>query len=602
MLALRFARRPDLPPPPPQQPVWQSPPAARYPAQVWQQAGLALCAELTPCPHSGRCLLGWLRLDNRASLAAKLGLAADRHSDGELLLAAYQRWQQHCLAELEGDFAFALYDPQRQQVLLGRDALGHRPLYYLLDSQQLLVSTTPPILTRAAGAALQPDPAWIARFLLNQSQSQQHTAFTALHKLPPGHWALVTPQHCTLHDYRQWTLDHATTTDTDWVAAYRHQLEQAVARRLPAAGAIGCENSGGIDSAALTGIGAVQAGADRMYCLASAVLEDEPGLILATSQLHGIAHNYLSARQYELSDEDIRGALAVMSYPVEHGNASLHLPFYRLCQQLGIGTLLSGFGGDEAVSYSGALCYPELLAQRQWHALWSRLPGGVVPRSLRLARLLWRQQAQPAPQSNLGYHPLRREVLADPALQQLTPWPTSLPCQQPSLNTHVLYERLYAPYVATRLENGALLAASHGVQYQWPLLDQQLIQQYLSTPTPEKRGPNGVSRYLHRRAIAGYVPPQVQWRPSKDMGITQRLRQTVWAQRSAQLQRTLQDTLAALDPALQALVDSEGLLARMAQLRHTDMARQPIPLLQIEQIQQRLRWLNAWLHHKPWQA
>jgi asparagine synthase (glutamine-hydrolysing) len=64
------------------------------------------------------------------------------------------------------------------------------------------------------------------------------------------------------------------------------------------------------------------------------------------------------------------------------------------------------------------------------------------------------------------------------------------------------------------------MAASHGIDYVWPMLDRRLIQQWLSTPSIWKAGNARVGRYLHRMAVDGICPPDVAWKAEKDMGFS----------------------------------------------------------------------------------
>jgi asparagine synthase (glutamine-hydrolysing) len=85
------------------------------------------------------------------------------------------------------------------------------------------------------------------------------------------------------------------------------------------------------------------------------------------------------------------------------------------------------------------------------------------------------------------------------------------------INDAVLY-LLSRPFLPTRLEDCSLMAASYGVEYSWPLLDQRLVQQWLTTPAVWKVGDGCIGRYLHRRAIDGVCADKVTWKASKDMG------------------------------------------------------------------------------------
>src|SRR6185503_4097868 len=75
------------------------------------------------------------RLDNRAELLEKLKLPREA-SDGSCVLAAYELWGDRFVEQLNGDFALCLYDPARPAVLLARDVIGLRPMYYYRDDHR----------------------------------------------------------------------------------------------------------------------------------------------------------------------------------------------------------------------------------------------------------------------------------------------------------------------------------------------------------------------------------------------------------------------------------------------------------------------------------
>lgn len=557
------------------------------------------------CPHSQCVVLGWLRLDNRSQLVARLGQQWMTASDPALLVAAYLQWQQDCVARLEGDFAFVLYDPRHHRLLLGRDATGSRPLYYLQEAGRVSVSMLPASLLALASTPPPLNEDWIIHYLMERSASHEATAYQHLHKLPPGHVAVVSPEGMQVQPYVQWDLasPRHDARDPYWVQAYREQLEQAVWRRVPAGRLLGCENSGGIDSASLIGFAARRTGGERIVSLGRATMAEEESHILATSALHGIRHNHLEYEPYQPTDRDIDQMLATLAYPVEHPVAWQQLPFYRYCQQHQVGTLFSGFGGDEVVTSYGARLPAELADLGMWRALWQITPGTPWLRALRLLkRGLERYhlpQASAAAHAQLTRHwqhtPLCAELKARPDLQSRFFHRDGYDIPRRSVNAHAIHNRLAMPYVATRMENSALLAASYGVEYCWPLLDAQLIRQFLRTPAIEKVGPGGLGRYLHRRAMEGIAPPMVQWRPSKDMGTNLYAAKRDKTAQHQTLTHRLEQVLACMSPQLAAIVDSQH-LRRL----HEEAGRHPhddpsrLRQRTVDQMITRLQWLNRW--------
>ena len=523
---------------------------------------------------AGVALAFWGHLDERRTLGARLGLDGDTCNasmDADLVLAAWLRWGDDLCRHLVGDFALAVLDANRTEAFLARDPLGVKPLYYSLDGEGLAFATSVAALRRFGGLGLTPDADWIARHLAGLTSGVTATAYRDVLRLPPGHWLKVAADgRAQMHRWHAWRDDAppAARRDPQWVRAYREVLAEAVRCRIPSEGRVGTENSGGLDSATVTALTARMLGTPgaRLHSFGLAFYEQEPEPILATSLLHGIAYNHVVTNPVpDPQGEARRRALRVIGYPEVHGSALAHVPFYEECALWDIRTLLSGFGGDQAVSNSGAHVYWELQDARRWAALWEVLPGSAARRTLRVARRATAGHRMPefnagllkAVQRTLRFLPLRDDVMKrlDIRAGLLQRARFSTPYRR--VNEFVLRRHLEGPDVAVRLESCTLLAASYGVEYRWPLCDARLVQQYLSTPSIEKLGPGGMGRYLHRRAVHGVVPPRITWKPDKDLG--PRLARggpvrplTAALERARKLDR-------ALHPALDDLVDKRVL-------------------------------------------
>nr|MDQ6948099.1 asparagine synthase-related protein [Actinomycetota bacterium] len=339
------------------------------------------------CAESGLVVVFWGRLDERDALASELGLPTTASTDERLVLAAYERWGTSCPAKLTGDFAGAIWDPQDRRVLLFRDRLGVKPLYYLCTDSFLAFATTAAVFPHLRRQAPEPDMDWAARLLAGASPSQTATGWTGVSKLAPGHLLDVRAGRVRLERYHTWRDDPpwATRRDQRHVDEYRAVLEEAVRCRIPGAGLIGSESSGGLDSSTVTALlgHLLDDPGARLVAFGFAMLDMEPELIIETSRHAGIVQNYLITGVVEPTDAVIARGLAALGYPEDAESAMGHVPFYEECDQHGIKTLFSGFGGDEAVTNSGSLLRRELVDHRSFGALWRLLPGGQLTRTLR---------------------------------------------------------------------------------------------------------------------------------------------------------------------------------------------------------------------------
>ena len=486
--------------------------------------------------------------------------------------------------------------------------MGVKPLYYTVQQGRLFHASSVAELRRLPGLTLTPDPDWMARYLVDLSASNTRTCYREVFKAPPGH-ALHWDGHGqpVLRRYHHWRDDAPFTTRRDprWVEAYRAVLEEAIRCRMDEGAPMGKENSGGIDSATVTAFLAHLLGepGDRLHSFGFAIFEREPAMILATSQVRRIVHNHIITAKTlrESWDERIDRIQAILGHPEQHRIGSGHTPFYRECQQRGIRTLHSGFGGDEVVTNPGHHLRRELMDRRHYATLSQTFPGNHATRPLRLIKLALadrrREPLNPVMlrmrRNQWAHVVLRPEISRALGLGDEYAGSAHGGYAYRRTNDYILQGILPRPYIATRLEHCTIIAAAHGVDYRWPLWDVRLVQQYLSTPSIEKYGPGGMDLYLHRRAIDQVVPNCIAWTPRKSMGLrTMRSgpgddlinRQKTW----------LRDLEANLHPDILPLIDREKLKSQISKAGVSDAAFQVVFTCGIHALHQLDRWLK---HH-----
>ena len=521
------------------------------------------------------------RIDNIEELTAVLfnGETTGKVNLSHLLLTGWQRWGVDLPLHLLGNFAFAIRDAALDCIFLVRDPLGVKPLYYTVQHGRLTHAFSVAELKRIPGLTLTPDSDWMARYMLHLSMSDNQTAYKEVFKVPPGHSLMqIGAAAPELRRYHFWRDDApwASKRDECWVEAYQAVLKESIRCRIDHEAPMGSENSGGIDSATITAYLADFLGepGDRLHSFGFAMHEQEPAMILATSQAKRIKHNYLITSDAIDEDWDARvdHTIGILGYPEEHGNGSGHTPFYKECQLRGIRTLYSGFGGDEVVTNPAHHLRWELLDRHSYGALWNISPGNMLTRTLRTGRTALMQRKNPTYNPNFlkawnarwPHQMLQHHIVEQLNLHEEYMETARYDAPYRRINDFIVNKLLTMPYVATRFENCTLMAAAYGVEYHWPLWDVRLVQQYLSTPSIEKVGPKGMGRYLHRRAINDMVPKAVAWKPSKDMGYAATLRnmQTRNLPIIAERARALE---ADLHSDLHAIIDRDKLKAQIKQ-------------------------------------
>jgi asparagine synthase (glutamine-hydrolysing) len=207
-------------------------------------------------PHI--CLSGMVitwdgRLDNRKEL---VGLLAPKtpvaSTDLEIVAAAYESWGTDSLARLIGDWALTIWEPGTQSLLLAKDFLGTRHLYYSTEKNQVTWCTILDPLVRFAGHSFKLEEEYIAGWL-SFFPATHLTPYTGIHAVPPSSFVRFTRGSHQVRKY--WDFDPAKRirygTDGEYEEHFRFVFEQSVQRRLRSDSPIMAELSGGMDSSSI---------------------------------------------------------------------------------------------------------------------------------------------------------------------------------------------------------------------------------------------------------------------------------------------------------------------------------------------------------------
>lgn len=477
-------------------------------------------------------IVAWASLYNREELGQKLAIDNAQlkgFSDEALILRAYLKWGEDCTQHLLGDFCFAIYNEQTHHLFCARDPMGVRPLYYYIDENCAVFSSSLSLFHVLDDIHVRPNMDWAAKFLLaNMSMHFRNTAYHHIFKVQPGHYLNITSEHYDERRYFSFHLNKIQLPSSEsYVDYYREQLDKAIQCRVQTPFPLGSELSGGIDSSTVTAYAAKHypRSLNDFHTFGFAHLEDEPRYILLVNQHCNIPNAYVCC-QNPANQYDKYLPLKIIGGLVEHGNAVFHEIFYDIAAKFHVRTLLSGFGGDEFVtSIHGDLYLYELLKTKNYAKLYSTLRGNALGRALRLAKLYYSSDKHKGKRNShmrAAFDSRWPDVIIQPQLIEAYALKSDYEALGDfdkgyhSLDDFTLENR-HAPFVATRMENCTLMAAAYGIEYRWPLLDPRLIQCFLSIPTSEKFH-KGIGRYLHRRAISDTVPKAITWKESKSMG------------------------------------------------------------------------------------
>jgi asparagine synthase (glutamine-hydrolysing) len=196
----------------------------------------------------------------RAELAAA-GHALRTRSDTEVALHAYLEWGEDFTSHLNGMYAFALWDPRAQQLLLVRDRMGIKPLYYFPTRDGVLFGSEPKSILAHPSVRPMVDAEGLTE-LLAFAKTPGHAIYRGMHEVKPGHIVRVRREGLT--ERRYWALDardHRDDRDTT-VARVRELLDDIVTRQLVADVPLSTLLSGGLDSSVITALAAKRLNAE----------------------------------------------------------------------------------------------------------------------------------------------------------------------------------------------------------------------------------------------------------------------------------------------------------------------------------------------------
>jgi asparagine synthase (glutamine-hydrolysing) len=484
------------------------------------------------------------RLDNRDELLAKLGSRNGSVADAILLMRAYLRWGEACPAHLQGDFAFAIWDSERQALFCARDHFGVKPFYYhATDRRFVFASEIGPILG-LDGVGARVSEHQISGFLAGLPDDPQSTPYVDIFRLPERHSLMVTAQQVMLRRY--WQIEPSPRPiRSDAAEEFGHLFSQSVRNRMRGTSAVGAMLSGGLDSSSIACVAGLQNAAERKPRLPTFSLIFEKGssmderpfidAVLGQQRVDGTlvaVGNYAPFAEFERILEEQEGTFLAPGLSLTRG-------IYRAAGVKGMKVLLDGHGGDEVVSQGHGYLH-ELAAEGKWVDLWREIRGAsntygdgmlgmylkfltVYGPAWRIARLRYR--------AGRALSKLRRR----PA--KAARGPSWLGLINPDLAARTdLVERFHRagykpPAVSVSealthrwiLSNGLVphafevldkAAANFGVEPRYPFWDKPLVEFCLALPGEEKLS-NGFGRYVLRRAMEGVLPPAVQWRRDK---------------------------------------------------------------------------------------
>ncbi len=473
------------------------------------------------------------RLSDRPRLLARLGRATTDDAtipDVELLLQAYLDLRDDWIGAIDGDFAFAIWDPRWNRLLLGRDRVGVLPLKYARSGTRIAFASDVSALMRTPWVTRTLDLGVAAEMVSDRWQVGEDTLWRDIKTVAPG--TILTLEAERVESRRYWPVRAAMpriapNAEREFERAYRDQLESSLTDACTATTPVAFTVSGGMDSSAL-------------ICLASKL------------QAAGRITSELRAYTLDFSDTGDRGEVEYARLACQHAGVRLRefrpatspseqeflaymadtaslppnpamLAYRELHADVaasGSRVIVTGEGGDQLFgsAWSGRW---EAWHDRRW-ADWMRLMaagGDTVSERARVATRRLLVGTLPAPVARTLRRQRTRRRLA---LSGSAPWLSAeamdaldARSQRHEQRAEFAWWPMRDEYHLTMMGISELLAARQGFEARHPYFDRRLIEISATMPHQLKVATDGLTRVLHRRALRDVFPESILRRTDK---------------------------------------------------------------------------------------
>jgi asparagine synthase (glutamine-hydrolysing) len=498
------------------------------------------CNEVQPagCPQ------GWAisfdgRLDNREEHIGELCASSARDlenlSDAACVLAAYREFGESFAQHLKGDFAIALFDGAQQKLLLARDIMGIRPLYFAQTQKTFLAASEIKSILAFPGFKTQPDDDALADLLLaGDPYERERTCFAGVARVLPGHTVVVTSEK--IRSFQHWDFDttrqiHCASFE-EYAERLRALFEQAVRRRLRSSHPVAVTVSGGLDSSAILCQAELLRKAETgvASCVGISMTFPQDTDADETRYLSDIESRYkLSIQKLAFSRVrfmDLERSTWISELPELNWDATSEV--LRMARETGCRVVLDGYYGDQMLANGAYLV--DLARGFRWLQLrrdfaeWGRWMTEVDPAVMKqelwwiLSRGLVPYKLVRSVRRHMGVTDSRQPAWYAQPFRERAFQRYNVSHQAPrrflSYHAKTCYDFLSARTRLNSVEADSKASAALSLEKSYPFMDSDLIEFLLATKG-QVINRQGVPKALFREAMKGVLPESIRLRKWK---------------------------------------------------------------------------------------
>lgn len=477
------------------------------------------------------------RIDNREELVNELELPdrpLNEIGDSEFILAAYKKWGEECPKYLLGDFVFVIWDKKKEQMFCARDHIGIKSLYFSWIDENFLFSSDIMTLLGCNKVLKNLNKNTVASFLKsNYLHSKYETFFESIKKLPPA--TSMTISNVEMNENTYWSIENSPKiqyrTFNEYVIQLRRLYEKAIEARLRTDYNIVSHMSGGIDSS--------------------------PIAVFASRKLKKIkkplhTFNWIDipedANRYEFESWNFSRRIAENENNIIHEEFKIDPEYIAECirshniftqgsmyywgenyiqdqmKKLDARVILSGWGGDELISYNGYSFISGLLIQGKimkafyyllkkkkylnisWKKLIKELIKTTFPKTIRRLNKLRKYKCNDCKTDEHEYKYLTKEFSV--FAKQYKDFEL-FRAGGVRKNQLELYN---FGHLQHRIESWALMSMSNRIEYRYPLLDKRIVEFAIGIPEKLFFPIDGwKERPLIKTVVSDLLPLDIVW-------------------------------------------------------------------------------------------
>jgi asparagine synthase (glutamine-hydrolysing) len=451
------------------------------------------------------------------------------NSDTEVIIHLYEEVGEHCVEQLNGMFAFALWDRPRQKLVLARDRIGQKPLFYSQYGGDFFFGSEIKAILAVHPCSPELDMSAMHDYLSLRFIPPPHTIFKQIRKLPPAHTLVFQDGQITLRQYWQLSFrEKLTLAEPELLDALGDQLTRTVKSHMISDVPVGAFLSGGLDSSLVVAVMARDLG-----------LKPQTFSIgVSESDFDELPYARLVAEQYETQHTEQRvsanliQSLPAMIWHLDEPSDPIAACMFQAARLASkeVKVVLGGDGGDELFAgfdrYVGARyvdaysLMPQAIRKGLLGPMLGRLPDSFTYKSL-TQRIRWVHQISLKATAAEQYAEAmcffrftqeeKRALYTDYLWNELGEKISTAAITEPFNHAEaedVLDRMLYTDFV-TRLPEHSLvltdrMSMAHGLEIRSPFLDHELVE-FLAKVPAKIKVQNNQPKHLMRKLAANYL-------------------------------------------------------------------------------------------------